>query len=62
LADLVRSSGKLLVGQVPINGYQFAFSPAVEGGQFPGLQIEFRRNRHDAVEIAKRWLTGLLFD
>jgi len=60
LATLARTCGATVVGTVPVTGYAYQASPAVEAGHFPGLVIEYRRHRHAAVAKAREWLAGLL--
>lgn len=60
LADLVRKADLRLVGSVPAQIEPFFYSPAVEHGSLPGLAVEFRRNRHQAIASAQRWLADLI--
>jgi flavodoxin I len=60
LAALARSRGALLIGLVPSSDYSFESSPAVENGTFPGLVVEYRRNRHEATMRARIWMKSLI--
>jgi flavodoxin I len=60
LAALARSRDANLVGAVPLCDYDFEASPAAEDGMFPGLVVEYRRNRNAAAARAVRWVRGLL--
>lgn len=60
LAGLARSKAARLVGAVPLDGYDFEASPAVEDGRFPGLVVEYRRNRIIATAKAVAWVRGIL--
>ena len=56
LADHVTALGVTAVGAVPASTYQFEASPALRDDAFPGLVIEYRRNRHAAPGKIKAWL------
>lgn len=58
LADHVTSLGITAVGAVPASTYQFEASPALRDGAFPGLVLEYRRNRHTALGKITAWLAA----
>lgn len=60
LAALARLKGAELVGAVPTSDYAFDSSPAAENGMFPGLVVEYRRDRHHATRRAQEWLSSLI--
>ena len=59
LAALARSKNAELVGSVSAAEYNFVSSPAVEKGMFPGLIVEYRRDRHFATNRARAWIGRL---
>ena len=60
LAALARSKHATLVGAVSAADYTYEASPAIENGTFPGLVVEYRRNRHAATKMAREWVRGLV--
>lgn len=51
-----------LLGDVSAADYQFEHSPSVIDGRFPGLVVEYRRQRHRAVETVTEWAQRLLVE
>lgn len=49
-----------LIGAVPSSGYAFEHSSAVEDGHFPGLVIEYRKDRRRAETVVVDWFNGVL--
>jgi flavodoxin I len=60
LATLARSRDAVLVGAVSTSDYTYESSRAAENGTFPGLVVEYRKNRHAATKQAREWIRGLV--
>jgi flavodoxin I len=59
LAKLARSKHASIIGAVSSAEYQFQASAALEDGSFPGLILEYRRDRYKAVCRARQWIRAL---
>lgn len=60
LKDLFMPQQPRFVGAVPSASYSYEASPAEQGGLFPGLVIEYRRNRRYAEARAEEWVREMI--
>ena len=56
LADHVAALGIAWTGGISPSRYHFDASPALRNGAFPGLVVEYRRNRQVALANLRDWL------
>lgn len=59
IAKKARSRGAIIVGQVPVDGYDFVDSAAIENGMFTGLPIDIENQDDKTAERITAWIERL---
>jgi len=62
LANLARDNQFVIFGKVDADEYEYEFSHAVENGMFPGLVVEYRKNRRKAIKSTISWISSIIDD